>query len=87
MSLAIAATARLATGDFGVLERHAVLVASFGVLMLLTNAAAPRYMRWHAHMRRPGADERAVALPPDKSDGANGNGNAHAHDVESRGLD
>ena len=79
MSLAIAATARLATGDFGVLARHVVLVAGFGALTLLTNAAAPRYMRWHAHMRRPGADERAVALPPTSSDGANGDGNGTAH--------
>ncbi len=26
--------------------------------------AAPAYMRWYAHMRRPGADERALCLPP-----------------------
>ena len=40
---------------------------------LLTNFAAPRYMRWHAHMRRPGSDERAAVLP-------NGNGNGASHD-------
>ena len=46
-------------------------------------------MRWHAHMRRPGADERAAVLPPGSGNGANGDGNgtAHAHDVEPRRLD
>jgi hypothetical protein len=64
-SVAIAASARLATGDLGVLARHIVLVAGFTVLTLLANLAAPRYMRWHAHMRRPGSDERAIVLPHD----------------------
>jgi hypothetical protein len=77
LSLAIAASARLATGDFGVLARHVVLVAGFGGLMLLINGAAPKYMRWHAHMRRPGADERAAALPPSNGNGANGDGSPH----------
>ena len=46
-------------------------------------------MRWHAHMRRPGADERAAALPPSNGNGANGDGNgtAHARDVEPQRLD
>jgi hypothetical protein len=89
MSLAIAASARLATGDFGVLGRHVVLVAGFGGLIMLVNGAAPRYMRWHAHMRRPGADERDAALPPGNGNGANGSGNGttQAHDVESHRLD
>jgi hypothetical protein len=89
MSLAIAASARLATGDFGVLGRHVVLVAGFGGLIMLVNGAAPRYMRWHAHMRRPGADERDAALPPGNGNGANGSGNGttQAHEVESHRLD
>jgi hypothetical protein len=53
-----------------VLARQVVLVAGFAALTLLTNAAAPRYMRWHAHMRRPGSDERAAVLP-------NGDGASH----------
>jgi hypothetical protein len=73
-SLAIAATARLATGDFGVLARQVALVAGFAALTLLTNAGAPAYMRWHAHMRRPGSDERHLSLP----DGSNGSGNGHS---------
>src|SRR3954464_6957955 len=36
-SLAVAATARLATGDFGVLARHAILVSGFAGLTLLVN--------------------------------------------------
>lgn len=91
-SLAIAASARLATGDFGVLGRQLVLVAGFVGLTLLTNRAAPRYMRWHAHMRRPGTDEREIALPRESTGGGNGashgsNGTAHADDVASRPLD
>jgi hypothetical protein len=34
-------------------------------------------MRWHAHMRRPGADERAAALPSSNGNGGDGNGTAH----------
>ena len=54
LSLVIAATARLTTGDFGVLARHVALCAGFAALTLALSAAAPAYMRWHAHMRRPG---------------------------------
>ena len=54
------------------LARQVALVAGFAALTLLTNTAAPRYMRWHAHMRRPGSDERAIALPPESSNGGNG---------------
>jgi len=87
-SLVVAATVRLATGDFGVLGRQLVLIAGFAGLTWLTNAAAPRYMRWHAHMRRPGSDERAIALPPDNGNGANGsNGTAHAQDADAHRLD
>ena len=86
-SLIIAATARLATGDFGVLARQAGLIAGFAALTLATNAAAPAYMRWHAHMRRPGSDERAIALPPESSNGSVGNGTTHARGGEPRGLD
>jgi hypothetical protein len=56
-----------------VLGRQALLVAGFAALTLLTNAGAPAYMRWHAHMRRPGSDERDAALP-------RGNGNGTSHD-------
>ena len=46
-------------------------------------------MRWHAHMRRPGADERAAALPTDNSNGANGDGTAQrtGEDAEPTRLD
>ena len=72
VSLALAAAARLATGGAGVLGRHIVLVLGFGGLTLLVNRAAPRYMRWHAHMRQPGSDERAAVLPTDNGHGKNG---------------
>jgi hypothetical protein len=63
VSLVIAATAGLPTGGFDVLGRHAALCAGFTGLVLLSSAAAPAYMRWHAHMRRPGADERKLVVP------------------------
>ena len=72
VSLALAAAARLATGGAGVLGRHIALVLGFGGLTLLVNRAAPRYMRWHAHMRQPGSDERAAVLPTDNGHGKNG---------------
>jgi hypothetical protein len=69
MSLAFAASARLTTGDLAVLGRQIALVAGFAALTLLCAAGAPAYMRWHAHMRRPGADERGLVLPEDHRDG------------------
>jgi hypothetical protein len=69
VSIAIAASARLTTGDFGVLARHAAVLAGFAALTIASAAAAPAYMRWYAHMRRPGADERGLVLPKDPGEG------------------
>ena len=80
-SLVIAAAARLATGDFSVLARHAALVAGFALLTLLVVPGAPAYMRWHAHMRRPGSDERGAVLPPNNG---NGNGKQPLDDAQGR---
>ena len=81
-SLAIAALPRLWSGGSGVLGRHVVLVAGFAALTLLVNRAAPRYMRWHAHMRRPGSDERDAVLPrAANGNGANGSGTHHADEA------
>jgi len=64
LSIAVAASAWLA-GDarFAVLGRHLVLTAGLTVLTILTALAAPVYMRWYTHMRRPGADERHLCIP------------------------
>jgi hypothetical protein len=62
----IAASARLTTGDFAVLDRQALLLVGFGALTLATSAAAPAYMRWYVHMRRPDADERRLCLPEER---------------------
>jgi hypothetical protein len=67
VSFAIAASARLATGSYAVLARHAALAAGFVALTMLTALGAPAYMRWHTRMRRPGTDERAACLPPERS--------------------
>jgi hypothetical protein len=64
VSIGVAATAQLSTGDFVVLARHLQLTAVFTVLTIASAAAAPAYMRWYAHMRRPGADERPLVIPP-----------------------
>jgi len=79
VSLAVAASARLATGTFGVMARHVVVVAGFTALTLLCERGAPAYMRWHAHMRRPGSDERGIVLPP-----TNGKGEPPLDDAGSR---
>jgi len=60
-SVALAASAVSTTGTFDVLVRHLVLLAGFALLTLLATAAAPLYQRWYLHMRRHGADERALA--------------------------
>ena len=81
-SLAIAASASLSTGTFGVLGRHLVFSAGLAVLTLATLPLVPAYMRWHAHMRRPGSDERAIALPQGSANGGS-NGTSHQDRVES----
>jgi len=63
ISLAVAASARLTTGDFAVLRRQGAVLGGLGGLTLLSAAAAPTYMRWYQHMRRPGTDERRLCLP------------------------
>jgi hypothetical protein len=63
MSLGFAGSAVLTRGDLSVLGFQGALIVGFVVLTLLTVAAAPAYMLWYTHMRRPGADERALCLP------------------------
>jgi len=63
LSLAFAGSASLTRRDFAVIGRQSALIAGFAVLTLLTLAAAPEYMRWYAHMRRPGTDERPLCIP------------------------
>jgi hypothetical protein len=62
-SLVLAGSATVTRGDFAVLGRHVGLICGFGVLTLLVAPMAPAYMRWYAHMRRPGADERGLCGP------------------------
>jgi len=81
MSLAIAASARLTTGSFAVLGRHVALSAGFGAMTLALSAAAPAYMRWHAHMRRPGADERKLVIPPPTPPDGHDPGAARSRDL------
>jgi hypothetical protein len=69
-SSALAASAVATTGHFGVLIDHIALVAGLIGLTLFAALAAPAYMRHHVHMRRPGSDERHLALPGGDGDGA-----------------
>jgi hypothetical protein len=59
LALSAGATTRTWTG----LRNHAILTAGLFALTAVTGALAPAYMRWHAHMRRPGSDERRLVLP------------------------
>ena len=67
VSCAVAASARVTDGGGSVLPRHLVLLAGFAVLTVVCGAAAPAYMRWYQHMRRPNSDERSLCLPPGHS--------------------
>ncbi len=64
-SLALAASATLTRGDFAVVRRQVELIIGIVGMTLFSVAAAPVYMRWYAHMRRPGSDERRLCLPPE----------------------
>jgi hypothetical protein len=63
-SLMLAATAAFTTGRFAVVEQQLALTIGLAVLTLVAAAGAPAYMRWYQHMRRAGADERQLCLPP-----------------------
>jgi hypothetical protein len=63
LSLAIAAAPLALGGDSRVLADQLVLIAGFVLLCAVAVAFAPTYIRWYAHMRRAGADERHLALP------------------------
>jgi hypothetical protein len=65
LSCAVAWSARFGGGGLGVLARQVVVLAGFAALTIACALAAPVYMRWYAHMRRPDSDERALCLPPD----------------------
>lgn len=68
-SVVLAASAFLSTGRFEVLRNHLIFAAGMTALTVATSVAAPVYMRWYSHMRRPGSDERHLALP-DRSSGS-----------------
>jgi len=71
LSLMVAASGAATTGTFVVLGSQAALLGGFAVLTLLSAAVAPAYMRWYQHMRRAGADERGLCLPPGDAAGDN----------------
>jgi hypothetical protein len=62
VSFLIAASGFAATRTWKVVVNHAILGVGLVVLTAITAALAPFYMRWHAHMRRPGSDERTKVL-------------------------
>ena len=66
VSVAIAGIAALADGDGEPLRRHLWMLAGLAVLVAVAVLRAPLYHRWYRHMRRPGADDRAVTgtYPP-----------------------
>jgi hypothetical protein len=66
VSIALAGAAALVEGDAEPLRRHLLMLAGLAVLVGLTILVAPLYHRWYRHMRRAGADDRAVTAtyPP-----------------------
>lgn len=67
-SFVLAAAGYFATGTWAVLINHLFFTGALMALTFLCVAAAPWYMRWYQHMRRPGSDERALVLPPPAGD-------------------
>jgi hypothetical protein len=62
VSVAIAALPALFGQGTAVLREHLLLMAGMGLLTAVAAQAAPLYMRWYHHMRRPGSDERALVI-------------------------
>ena len=60
LSIALAGAAALVDGDGAPLRSHLWLLAGLFVLTGLAVLAAPLYHRWYRHMRRDGADDRAL---------------------------
>jgi hypothetical protein len=70
-SIALAALAALAAGDWEPLRRELWMLAGLAVLTGAVVAAAPLYHRWYRHMRRAGADDRDLtATQPPPAPGA-----------------
>jgi hypothetical protein len=66
LSILLAGAASLVAGDAEPLRRQLWFLAGLAVLTGLAVLAAPLYGRWYRHMRRAGADDRAVTTtyPP-----------------------
>jgi hypothetical protein len=66
VSVGLAALAAWSAGDTEPLVRHGWMLAGLALLTTLAVLAAPLYHRWYRHMRRAGADDRAVTrmYPP-----------------------
>jgi hypothetical protein len=66
LSVGLAALAALSAGDGEPLRRHLWMLAGLALLVGLTVLAAPLFHRWYRHMRRSGADDRALTAmyPP-----------------------
>jgi hypothetical protein len=70
VSIGFAALAAVADGSAEPLRRHLWMMAGLFVLVALTVLVAPLYHRWYRHMRRAGANDRAVTrtYPPPAPD-------------------
>jgi hypothetical protein len=64
LSFIIAGLPWLVGGDPAPLVEHASFTVGMVALTALCGWGAPLYGRWYRHMRRPGSDERHLALPP-----------------------
>jgi hypothetical protein len=84
-SIALAALAALAAGDWEPLRRELWMLAGLAVLTGAVVAAAPLYHRWYRHMRRAGADDRdlTATLPPPAPEAAWAGGEPELAPLES----
>lgn len=70
VSFAVAAWGHGKQSVAAALLEHTVYGASLVVMTVGICVAIPSYQRWYQHMRRPGADERGLAIPPSRQPSA-----------------
>ena len=63
LSFAVAAAGHGTQSPSEACLSHAMFCLTLVALTVLACAAVPSYQRWYKHMRRTGADERALAIP------------------------
>jgi hypothetical protein len=84
VSIALAGAAALVAGDTSPLFKHLWTLAGIAILLALVVLLAPLYHRWYRHMRRAGADDRALTptYPPPAPEQVWSGGEPDLHSLE-----